>query len=178
LKQILTPEQLEAGIERLAAEVAAHYAGRTLTVVAVLTGSIVIVADLIRRLDLPLRVGLVQARSYRGGATRPGELVINDALLPDIRDRDVLLVDDIFDTGRTLATLHAQMQALEPRSLRTAVLLRKIGRQVVDFEPDHVVFPIPDVFVVGYGLDYCDAYRNLPYVAALDEADLEPGRWK
>ncbi len=177
MKQILSPEELQQGVERLAAEIGKHYAGRPLTVVAVLTGSIVIVADLIRRLDLPLRVGLVQARSYRGNSTKPGELEINDALLPDIRDRDVLLVDDIFDTGRTLAALHAQMQGLGPRSLRTAVLLRKIGRQEVDFEPDHVVFRIPNAFVVGYGLDYCDAYRNLPYVAALDEGDLEAGRW-
>ena len=125
-----------------------------------LTGSIVLVADLIRRLDLPLRVGLVQARSYRGAATRPGQLEINDSMLPDIRDRDVLLVDDIFDTGHTLAALHQQMQSLGPRSLRSAVLLRKLGRQEVDFEPDHVVFQIPDVFVVGYGLDYRDAYRQ------------------
>ena len=176
VKQILSQQELEAGVERLAGEIAAHYAGRPLTVVAVLTGSMVLVADLIRRLDMPLRVGLVQAHSYRGGDTRPGQLEINDSLLPDIRDRDVLLVDDIFDTGHTLATLCRQMRDLGPRSLRTAVLLRKYGRQEVNFEPDHVVFPIPNVFVVGYGLDYRDAFRNLPYVAALEECDLEPGR--
>src|SRR5262249_55604333 len=111
MRQILSQEELERGIERLAGQLADYYAQRPLTVVAVLTGSIVIVADLIRRLDLSLRVGLVQARSYRGGTTRPGELEINDAMLPDIRQRDVLLVDDIFDTGRTLATLYQQMQA-------------------------------------------------------------------
>jgi hypoxanthine phosphoribosyltransferase len=85
------------------------------------------------------------------------------------------LVDDIFDTGHTLASLISQMQELGPSSLRSAVLLRKRGRQQVSIEPDYVAFEIPDVFVVGYGLDYQDAYRHLPYVAALDDDDLAAG---
>ena len=99
-------------------------------------------------------------------------MTINDELMLDIRGRDVLLVDDIFDTGHTLVQVLDKMQAYEPNSLRSAVLLRKNGRQEVDAQPDFVAFDIPDEFVVGYGLDYEDMYRNLPYLGALEEPDL------
>jgi hypoxanthine phosphoribosyltransferase len=173
VKQLLSEAQLRAGVARLAAEIRQEYAGRSLTILGVLTGSLVVVADLIRELDLPLRLGVIQTRSYRGADTRPGQLEINCAMLPEIRGRDVLLVDDIFDTGRTLATLMAEMQKHEPNSLRSAVLLLKEGRQEVAMRPDYVGFAIPDAFVVGYGLDYQDAYRNLPYLAELEEDDLQ-----
>ena len=175
VKQLLSEAQIRDGIERLAGEISRHYAGRPLTIIGVLTGSVVLVADLIRRIDLPLRVGVIQARSYRGATTRPAELQIDHSMLPDIQGRNVLLIDDIFDTGHTLATVVAQVTALHPRSVRSAVLLHKVGRQEVDFRPDHVAFEIPDVFVVGYGLDYQDAYRHLPYVAVLDPEDLTAG---
>ena len=172
MKQLLSKDQVQDGVRRLAREIGEHYAGRPLTVIGVLTGSVVLVADLIRHLNLPLRVGVIQARSYRGPQTRPGLLEINDSMLPDIRDRDVLLVDDIFDTGHTLSALVHQMTALQPRSVRSAVLLSKLGRREVEMRPDHVAFEIPDAFVVGYGLDYQDAYRHLPYVAVLEADDL------
>lgn len=173
MKTLLTEEQLRQGIERMAAEIRQHYEGRPLTVVGVLIGSVVLLADLIRRLDLPLRVDLVQARSYRNG-TRPGPLVLNlDLLSTDIRGRDVLLVDDIFDTGNTLWELVPQIDELGPSSVRTAVLLRKQGRAQVTLQPDYVGFDIPDEFVVGYGLDYRDHYRNLPYLAALEPHELD-----
>lgn len=170
---LLSAEQVCEGVQRLAREIDLYYGGRSLTIVGVLHGSIVLLADLIRHLNMPLRVGLLQARSYRGGATRPGELTVNRDLIPDVRGRDVLLIDDIYDTGRTLATLVEQLHALGANSVRSAVLLRKTGRREVELLPDHVAFEIPDVFVVGYGLDYCERYRNLPYVAALDTADVE-----
>ena len=172
MKLLLSEEQLRRGVERMAGEIGDFYAGRPLTVVGVLTGSLVVMADLIRRLEMPLRVGLVQARSYRGQATSPGALAINADFLPDLRRRDVLLLDDIFDTGHTLARLLAQLDASGAQSLRTAVLLRKLGRQEVKLEPDFVGFDIPDEFVVGYGLDYNDLYRNLPYLAALEPAEI------
>jgi hypoxanthine phosphoribosyltransferase len=172
VKVLLSEEQLRAGVVRLAGQIAEHYAGRPLTIVGVLTGSLVVLADLIRHLDMPLRVGLVQTRSYRGNATLPGALTINADLLPDIRGRDVLLLDDIFDTGHTLEKMIAQLEELAPHSFRTAVLLRKKGRQQVTVEPDFVAFEIPDEFVVGYGLDYNDLYRNLPYVAALEPHEI------
>ena len=157
----------------MAAEITAKFEGRPLTIVGVLTGSVVLLADMIRQLSMPLRVGVVQASSYRG-ATRRGPLVINSDLMPDIADCDVVVVDDIFDTGHTLVELIAMMEKLGPNSVHTAVLLRKLGQQEVELEPDFVGFEIPNEFVVGYGLDYRDAYRNLPFVGSLDEDDLEP----
>lgn len=174
--RILLPERdIKIGVARLAAEINAHYGRRPLTILGVLTGSIVLLADLIRLLEMPLRVGVVQARSYRGAATLPGELTINAELLPPIAGHDVLLIDDIFDTGQTLQELLAQFRSLAPRSLRSAVLLRKQGRQRVELRPDHVGFEIPNEFVVGYGLDYQDAYRNLPHVASLEAHELAEG---
>jgi hypoxanthine phosphoribosyltransferase len=173
---LLTAEELREGVERLAGEVAAHYGERPLTIVGVLNGSIVLLADLIRHLQMPLRIGLLQTRSYRGTATRAGELTINADLFPEVRQRDVLLIDDIYDTGHTLTAVIRQLEELGARSVRSAVLLRKAGRRQAELTPDHVAFEIPDVFVVGYGLDYNDLYRNLPYVAALDAGDLKGGR--
>ncbi len=136
-----------------------------------MTGSVVILADLIRRLEMPVRISLIQASSYRGG-TKAGDLVIQDHMMLDIRDREVLLLDDIFDSGQTLLEVSRRIREMGPRSVRTAVFLRKLGCASVAMQPDYVVFEIPNEFVVGYGLDYEDYYRNLPYVAVLEEADL------
>jgi hypoxanthine phosphoribosyltransferase len=171
VKTLLTQEQLREGVLRLAREINKTYGDRPLTIVGVLTGSIVLLADLIRLLDMPLRVGVLQASSYRDG-TRPGKLIVNSEMMLDIRDRDVLLIDDIFDTGHTLVKVIEALGAFHPRSVRSAVLLRKAARQEVEFTPDFIGFEIPDEFVVGYGLDYADLYRNLPYLAALEPADL------
>jgi len=172
MKTILTKQELHNGVCRMADRIAACYEGKHLTIVGVLTGSVVLVADLIRLLELPMRVGVIQASSYRGATTTRGELVINDELMLDISGRDVLLVDDIFDTGHTLEQVITRMHEFGPTSIRSAVLLRKHGRQEVDQSPDFVAFEIPDEFVVGYGLDYEDMYRNLPYLAALEPSDL------
>jgi hypoxanthine phosphoribosyltransferase len=172
MKTLLTEAELRRGVERLAAEINLFYADRPLTIIGVLTGSVVLLADLIRLLEMPLRVGVVQASSYRGAATTRNSLAINHELMPDITQRDVLLVDDIYDTGHTLAEMVRRMRALGPASVRTCVLLLKQGRQEVDLPVDHVGFDIPNEFVVGYGLDYQDEYRNLPYLAALEASDL------
>jgi hypoxanthine phosphoribosyltransferase len=172
VKILLTAEQLAEGVERLALETVEFYQGRPVTILGVLTGSIVLVADLIRRVDLPVRIGFVQASSYRGPATSPGDLVVRLDGCPDIQGRHVLIVDDIFDTGYTMTALLDHIGKLRPASLRSMVLLRKHGRKAVSMEPDHVGFEIPNEFVVGYGLDYHDGYRNLPYVAALEPTEL------
>jgi len=173
MKTLLSKQDLHSGVERMAAEIAETYADRQLTIVGVLTGSLVLVADLIRMLDLPMRVGVIEASSYRGATTTRGELTINSELMLDISERDVLLVDDIFDTGHTLVQVIEKMREFNPHSIRSAVLLRKQGRQEVKANPDFVAFDIPDEFVVGYGLDYEDLYRNLPYLAALEQQDLD-----
>ncbi len=175
MKVLLTEAQLREGIARLAADIEKNYQGKPLTIVGVLIGSIVLLADLIRLLKLPLRVELVQARSYRGAGTRPGPLVVNlDQLSTGIQGRHVLLVDDIFDTGNTLWELIPQIDELGPASVRCAVLLEKEGRRSAPMKPDFSAFTIPNEFVVGYGLDYDDQYRNLPFVAALEPHEISP----
>jgi hypoxanthine phosphoribosyltransferase len=164
---LLPAERIQARVAELAQHIAADYRDRPVTIVGVLTGSLMFLADLVRHLDLPLRIGLIQASSYRGAATAPGELHVAPELQPDVRGRHVLLLDDILDTGQTLAYLVAHLKGLGAASLRTGVLLRKQGRQRVAVEPDYCGFDIPDAFVVGYGLDYNDEYRNLPYIAVL-----------
>ncbi|HTI51533.1 MAG TPA: hypoxanthine phosphoribosyltransferase [Planctomycetaceae bacterium] len=172
MQVLLSAAEIQTGIAALAQRLDAEYRGRPLTVLGVLNGSLIFLADLIRRLDFPLRVGLVQASSYRGAATSPGALEISENGLGDLDGRDVLLLDDIFDTGRTLAGLLGRLERKRPRTLRTVVLLWKTERREVDITPDFHCFKIPNLFVVGYGLDYQDDFRHLPYVAALDDQDL------
>src|SRR5437773_9346161 len=168
---LISAERIQERVAELAREISDHFQGRPITIIGVLTGSLIFLADLVRHLDLPLRIGLIQASSYRGAATAPGALHIQPELVPDVRGRHVLLLDDILDTGQTLAYLSDHLRNLGAASLRVAVLLRKRGRQTVSFEPDYCGFAIPNAFVVGYGLDYNDEYRNLPYVAVLPEAE-------
>lgn len=173
---LLSPAELAAGIDRLSGEVRRAFGPRPITVVGVLTGSIMVVADLIRRLDGPINVSMVWASSYRGTATSPGALDLRLDLLPDLTGQHVLLVDDIFDTGHTLKALLAELRQRGAASVRSLVLLRKTGRSEVDIEPDFVGFEIPDKFVVGYGLDFDGDLRHLPHLAALDEDDIAAAR--
>ena len=166
---LLSAEQIQTRVGELARQIAADYQGRPVTIVGVLTGSLMFLADLVRHLDLPLRIDLIQASSYRGATTTAGQLRIQPELVPDVKGRHVLLLDDILDTGQTLAYLVRHLEGLDVASLRVAVLLRKIGRQQVPLEPDYCGFAIPDAFVVGYGLDYNDEYRQLPYIAVLPQ---------
>lgn len=165
---LITADRIQRRVEELARAIAQDFrACRPVTIVGVLTGSLMFLSDLVRHLDLQLRIGLIQASSYRGTATTPGELRVSPELLPDVRKHHVLLLDDILDTGRTLSHLTEHIRGLGAASVRTCVLLRKHGRQQVQIEPDYCGFDIPDRFVVGYGLDYDDQYRHLPYVAVL-----------
>jgi hypoxanthine phosphoribosyltransferase len=166
--EILLPaDRIQQRVAELAQHIAADYKGRPVTIVGVLTGSLMFLADLVRHLDLPLRIGLIQASSYRGETTSPGQLRVIPEMLPDVSGRHVLLLDDILDTGQTLTYLIEHIQSLGPASLRVGVLLRKLGRQTVPLQPDYCGFDIPDAFVVGYGLDYNDEFRHLPYLAVL-----------
>lgn len=155
----------------MAAEISDRYGSEPLTIVAVMTGSLVLLADLIRRLNMPIRVSLIQASSYRGG-TESGSLWIRDDMMLDVSDRHVLVVDDIFDTGKTLKAVLQCIGEMQPSTISSAVLLHKEGCQEVAMDPDFVGFKIPDEFVVGYGLDYRDLYRNLPFLAVLEDAEI------
>jgi len=165
---LLTAEQIDAAVREMAARISADYRGKPLTLVGVLTGSVVLLADLVRLLSVPCRIEMVRADSYRGPSTEAGQLAIDVDCDAAIRDRHVVLVDDILDTGRTLAALVERLSQARPAGIRTAVLLRKEGRPNGPIEPDYGGVPIPDRFVVGYGLDYDGRHRQLPYIAAID----------
>jgi hypoxanthine phosphoribosyltransferase len=167
LPVLITAEQIHRRIGELAEQIAPAYRGQPLTIIGVLTGSLMFMADLVRRLDVPLRLGFIQASSYRGTATQPGALRIGQEIRGDVRGRHVLLLDDILDTGQTLRFLVSHLRELGAASIKVAVMLRKKGRQQHSVAVDFVGFDIPDEFVVGYGLDYNDEYRNLPHVAVL-----------
>jgi hypoxanthine phosphoribosyltransferase len=172
MKTLLTEEQLRAGIRRMADEIQKNYQEKPLTILGVMIGSVMLLADLIRLLEMPLRVELVQARNSRSG-NGPGPLVIDPGFLgPNVQGRHVLLVDDIFHTGRTLWDLIPQIDELGPASVRSAVLLRKEGCCQVPLKPDFLGFEVPNGFIVGYGLDYQGRYHQLPYVAMLEAGEM------
>lgn len=170
MEVLITAEQIRVRVGELAAEMAHAYEGKPVTVVGILNGCLMFVADVIRQIDLPLRVAFITASSYRGGTTS-GKLEIHDELLPDITGRHILLLDDILDTGKTLTRIVAHLIDRGAESVKVGVLLRKIGRQEVPFEPDFVGFTIPDKFVIGYGLDFDDEYRHLPFIGVLSAVE-------
>ena len=170
---LFTERQILEGIDRVAAELTRAYAGGDFTVVSVLKGSCVFASDLIRRIPIPLELAFVCAASY-GEGTVSGALELN--FFPtesEITGRDLLLVDDILDTGRTLARLVEEMHKRGAARVRTCVFLDKPARRAVDFAPDFRCFEVEDLFVVGYGLDFAGRYRNLPYVGALKKEAYE-----
>lgn len=167
MQVLISAAQIQERIGELAAEISRDYGHEPVTFLGILSGSFIFMADLLRKLALPTRIGFLHASSYRGETTTPGQLVIQAELIPEIRDRHVLLLDDILDSGRTLSAVADYLSSRQPKSLRVAVLLRKRGRQEVAFEPDYCGFEIPNQFVVGYGLDYNDDYRHLPYLGVL-----------
>jgi hypoxanthine phosphoribosyltransferase len=164
---LLSEEQIQHRLDELAAEIQRDYADKDLTLVAVLTGSVMFIADLLRRLPMQLRLDYIGVSSYHGETRSPGELVVTKVLKLDVHDRDVLVVDDILDTGLTLVKVREMVMKLRPRSVRFCTLLEKDVPHRENFHADYVGFRIPNKFVVGYGLDYQERYRNLPYVGAL-----------
>jgi len=163
---LITEEQLARRVQTLAREIERDFSGREMVVVSLLSGTVMFLADLIRHLNLPLRLDFIGVSSY-GAGTESGELVFTKELRIDVRNRDVLLVDDILDTGKTLSRVLPKIRALKPRRIKTCVLLDKAARRVEKIQADYVGFEIPDLFVVGYGLDYAERYRNLPFVGVL-----------
>ncbi len=163
---LITQEEIARRIQAMARDIQRDFAGREMVVVSLLSGTVMFLADLIRNLSLPLRLDFIGVSSY-GLGTEAGELVFTKELRLDVRRRDVLLVDDILDTGKTLTRVLAKVRALKPRRIKTCVLLNKAARRTEDVEADYVGFEIPDFFVVGYGLDFAERYRNLPFVGVL-----------
>ena len=172
MKIMISEGTIRDRVMELGAQLSREYSGRPLTILGVLTGSVVLLADLIRATNVPLRVALISASSYGGTRTSPGVLSVNSSLVPDLKGRDVVILDDIFDTGHTMEGLYEAVKGFEPNSVRSAVLLWKTERTAVDLIPDYFGFKIPDEFVVGYGLDFNDEFRHLPYIGVPDQDDL------
>src|SRR5918995_4926365 len=165
---LLSEDEIAAKVAELGARISADYAGRRVTLVSVLKGSLPFMADLMRAIDLPLRIDLMEVSSYGGNATESSGLVrILKDLSASIEHQDVLIVEDIIDTGLTLNYLVRYLRGKNPATLRICTLLDKPARRLVEIEVDYIGFEIPDQFVVGYGLDYGELYRNLRYVGVL-----------
>ena len=165
---LLTEDQIQARVAELGARISADYAGRQLTLVSVLKGSLPFMADLMRSLAIPVRIDLMEVSSYGGTTTESSGLVrILKDLSTSIEDQDVLIVEDIIDTGLTLNYLLRYLRGKKPSSLHVCTLLDKPARRLVEIPVDYVGFTIPDRFVVGYGLDYNELYRNLRFVGVL-----------
>jgi len=163
---LLTRNQIARRLRAMARDIQQDFKNREMVVVSLLNGTVMFLADLVRCLSLPLRLDFIGVSSY-GAGTQSGELVFTKDLRLDVRGRDVLLVDDILDTGNTMARVLEKLGALGPRRIRVCVLLDKRSRRIQPVQPDYVGFEIPDVFVVGYGLDFAERYRNLPFVGVL-----------
>jgi hypoxanthine phosphoribosyltransferase len=171
IEEILIPsDALQARIAELGAEISRDYVGQDLLLLSVLKGSVLFLADLMRQIAIPHAIDFMATSSYGMGTESSGAVRILKDLDRPIEGRSVLIVEDIIDTGRTLAYLKRTLEARQPRSLRICTLLNKPSRREVDVPVDYVGFDIPNKFVLGYGLDFAELYRNLPYIAVLSPA--------
>jgi len=154
-------------LDEIAAQVSKDYCDKELTVIAVLNGSLVFMADLMRRIQLPLRLDCLSVASYHGKAQTSGEVIFKQIALPDVQDRHILILDDILDSGNTLAAIQERLETAGPRTIKVCVLLSKKKQRARAIDAHYVGFEIEDEFVVGYGLDYDERYRNLPCIGVL-----------
>ncbi len=170
---MLTGKQITRRIKAVAKQLDKLYEGRKPVVVCILKGSVVFFSDLIRNMKTPLTIDFMSVSSYGNGTKSAGELTIKKDLATDIKGRDVLIVEDIIDSGNTLYNLKKLLNARAPSSVNIVTLLDKPDRREVPMEPEYTCFVIEDEFVVGYGLDYAEEYRNLPYVGVLKRSVYE-----
>lgn len=171
IKQIiLTKEQIDAKIKKAGKQISDSYDGAPLLLVSILKGSFVFLADLCRAITVPCEIGFMCAQSYFSGTVSSGEVKITMDLDRDISKYHVIIVEDIIDTGRTLKYVAELLKSRNPLSLKIVTMLDKPSRRVVDLKADISLFTIPDYFVIGYGLDCGEYYRNLPYIAEYDES--------
>ena len=170
-RPIVTQEQMRARIRELGRQISADYAGKDVVLVGVLKGAYAFYADLARAIRIPVRVDFIVVASYGSRASTSGKVKLMTELTEDIKGKDVLLVEDIVDSGLTVQRLVKSLSKKKPRSVKVCTLLSKPDRRTVEVQVDYVGFKIPDHYVVGYGLDYQQKYRNLPYLAVLDQTD-------
>ena len=167
LKVLLSEEEISAKVQEIADQITKDYEDKNLLMVSVLKGSVVFMADLMRAIKVPARIDFMSVSSYGRGTQSTGIVKIIKDLDIALEGYDLLLVEDILDSGKTLYHLREMLQQRRPKSIRIATLLNKPARREVDIQPDYSCFDVPDEFVVGYGLDYDEKYRNLPFIGVL-----------
>lgn len=167
---LLTQEQIDTRVREMGKQITADYAGKDLVVIILLKGAAWFATDLTRAIDMPLRVDFMVASSYGNGTSTTGNVKVKLDISEDIKGKEVLVIDDIIDSGVTFAAITDMLRQYKPASLKTAALCDKAERRQNGLEADYVGFKIPDEFVVGYGLDYAGDYRNLPYIGVLKPA--------
>jgi hypoxanthine phosphoribosyltransferase len=178
LEEILVTEtQISRRLKKLGEEISATYGDEEITVIAIINGALFFTSDLLRQVTSPIRIDCIRVSSYRNETRPVTEPEIFSSLTIDVENRNVLLIDDILDTGRTLSMVYRPLKSRNPASLRTCVLLDKKGRREVKCDADFVGFKIPDRFVVGYGLDFAERYRNLPCIGVLKPELQNPPEW-
>jgi hypoxanthine phosphoribosyltransferase len=164
---MFTPEELHARVQEIGKALTQEYTGKAPILLCIMKGSLVFTADLMREINLPCTLEYITLSSYRAMATRPGELTMSEPFDVDVTGRDIIVIEDILDTGKTLSFVMGLLKGQNPASLKLVVLLDKPSRREAPVEADIVGFTIPDAFVVGYGLDYDQKYRNLPCIGVL-----------
>jgi len=160
-------------LDEIAAQITEYYSDRELVVIAILTGTLMFMSDLLRRIPLPLKLNCLSVASYHGQIQTSGEVLFKELSIPDVSGQDVLILDDILDTGHTLAAVREKLETAKPRSIRVCVLLSKRKQRALAVDADYVGFELDDEFVVGYGLDFMERYRNLPYIGVLRKEVME-----
>lgn len=165
---LISEEEINNRIKEIASKINEEYAGRTVTLICILKGSVFFTCELAKRLDIPVRLDFMSVSSYGSGTTSSGRVRIVKDLDESVEDKDIIVIEDIIDSGNTLSYLLKLLKSRGPRSIKLCTLLDKPDRRVVDVEVDYTCFEIPDKFVVGYGLDYDQKYRNLPYVGVVE----------
>lgn len=171
MEVMLSAEEIDKRIRELAAEISRDYKGKSLFLIGVLKGAVIFLSDLVRYITVPLEIDFIAVSSYGSDTTSSGIVRIQKDLEQSLKGKDVLIVEDIVDTGLTLNYLYKNIQSRQPDSLKVVTLLDKPDRRKVDFNPDYCGFAIPDRFVIGYGLDYDENYRQLPDICVLNSTD-------
>ena len=166
---IISKEEIDQAVKKAGKQIDEWYDGRPILLVSVLKGAFVFLADLARAVSVPCEIDFMCAKSYYQGTTSAGMVSIKMDLEHDISNYNVIIVEDIIDTGRTLKDIYNLLKTRNPLSLRVITLLDKPERRVVEFKPDYTLFTVPDFFVIGYGLDCAEYYRNLPYIAEFNQ---------
>lgn len=167
-KVLIDEEKIAKRVAELGAQIEKDYEGKEPIVVAILKGSIIFYGDLVRKIKLPMRFDTMAVSSYGSGTSSSGNVKIKKDMSHDICDKDVLIIEDIIDSGNTMKSLTALLKHRGAKSIRVCAFLDKPSRRQTDFEADYIGYSIPDEFVVGYGLDYDEKYRNLPYIGVLE----------